>query len=335
MGNLTVIGCGKVLVFYVDDVSLEYSQIISAVLLIIVNVPSSLLATIGNAVVIWTLTKSKVLKGPTYIITGALSVLDFLVGIFLQPMFIAAVGSPVLKTKNVCGFYYWGFALWAPVLAVGSMTILALIALERFIAVTFYLSYTRLVTHSRAVIALATVLLMNLGISILSYLDKKGPVYFTIISAVTGISYTVMITCYCSIYFVSKARKSEVLDRASLEITKTIALASLVCGFCWLPFSIAMPLVSMTTDPTDPKAVLKQMFVYEWLVTLLLGNSALNFAVYYWRNTTMRNEIRQQVKTLLSCCFNSSSWTDDNCSRRQRNDTSIHKSCSTSLSSSV
>ena len=100
------VGCGKVLVFHVDDESLEYSQFISVVLLLIVNIPSNLLATFANAVVIWTLTTSKVLKGPINIIAGALSVLDFLIGMFLQSMFIAAVGSPVLKTKNICGFYY-------------------------------------------------------------------------------------------------------------------------------------------------------------------------------------------------------------------------------------
>ena len=322
MPNFSVTSCGKVLVFHVKDAGLEYTQLVSTILLIIVNIPSGLLATIGNALVIWTFLKSKVLKGPTYIITGTLSVLDFLVGIFLQPLFIAGVGEPVLKTKNVCAFYYWGFALWAPVFAVGSMTILALIAVDRFIAVIFYLSYTRYVTRFRAVVGIATVLLINLSISVLSYLDQKGPIYFTIISTVTGISYTIMTTCYCSIYYFLKTHGSEVLNRASLEITKTIASASLVCGFCWLPFSIAIPLVSRTTNTNDPKSVLKKMLIYEWLVTLMLGNSALNFAIYYWRNTTMRQEIQLHGKALLGCCFSSCSSAEDSLSGRRRSSTS-------------
>ena len=335
MGNFTIVGCGKVLVFHIKDASLGYSQFISSILLITVNIPSSLLATIGNALVIWTFIKSKVLKGPTYVITGALSVLDFLVGIFLQPMFIAAVGLPVLGTKNVCGFYYWGFALWAPVMAVGSITILALIALDRFIAVRFYLSYSRYVTRFRAAVGVAAVLLMNLSISVISYLDKKGPIYFSVISTVTGISYAIMIGCYCSIYFILKERGSEVriLSRASLEITKTIALASLVCGFCWLPFSIAMPLVSNTTNPKDSKSVLKKMLIYEWLVTLLLGNSALNFAIYYWRNPTMRREIRLQVYELLGCCSSFCTSTEDEYSESQQNNSTSDMKISAEKSS--
>ena len=305
MANFTIIGCGKVLVFQVKDASLEYYQVISAVFLIMVNIPTCLLATIGNAIVFWTLIKSKVLKGPTYIITGALSVLDFLVGILLQPMFIAGVGLPVLKTKNVCGFYYWGFALLVPVLSVGSMTILALIAIERFIAVKFSLKYTTYVTRFRAIVAITIVLLINLSISVLSYQDKKGPAYFTVISTITGLSYAIMIACYFSIYFMLKAHEREYPNKASLEITKTIALASLVCGLCWLPFSIAMPLVSRTTDPTDPKSVLKKMFIYEWLATLLLANSALNVGVYCWRNTALRREIVLQAKAIYRryLCF--------------------------------
>ena len=303
MANFTVIGCGKVLVFHVENKSLEHSEIISAILLIIVNIPSGLFATVGNALVIWTLIKSKVLKGPTYIFTGALSVLDFLVGIFLQPMFIAAVGFPVLGTKHVCGFYYWGFALWAPVLSVGSMTILALIAVDRFIAVKCYLSYGTFMTRFRASAAVAVVLFVNLSISVLSYLDKKGPLYFSVISTITGLSYAIMIVCYCIIYSSLKARGSKFLSKASLEITKTIALASLVCGLCWLPFSIAMPLVARTTDATDPKSVLKKMFIYEWLVILLLANSALNVGIYCWRNTTMRREIRFQVYAIYNQCL--------------------------------
>ena len=306
MRNFSAISCTEVLVFHVKVTELEDSQQISTLLLIIVNSLSGLVATVGNGLVIWTLIKSTALRAPTYVITGALSILDFLVGIVLQPLWIATVGLPVLKTKNVCEIFYWGFAFWVPVLSsIGALSILTLIAVDRFIAVVFYLHYNRLVNRGHTAVAVAIVLLMNLCISVATYLDKKSTLHFTIISGITWVSYTVMIACYFSIYIALKikARNNEFINRASLEITKTIALASLVCGVCWLPFSIAMPLVISTTDPDDAKSVLKRMYVYEWFVTLLLSNSALNFGIYYWRNRTMRQEIRLQVRNMFACCF--------------------------------
>ena len=304
MHNFTLVSCGTAQIFEVKVTELEYGQQISALFLIMLNALSGLVASAGNGLVIWTLMKSRVLRGPIYVILGTLSVLDFLVGIFLQPIWIATIGIPVLKSKTVCGFFYWGFALWVPVLSsIGALTILTLIALERFIAVVFYLAYNTLVTRSHAAIAVAAVLIFNLCVSVITYLDSKGTLYFTVISSITGICYTVIISCYFSIYIALKARKSLLVNRTSVEITKTIALASLVCGFCWLPFNIAMPLVTRTTDVTDPNSVLKTTFIYEWLGSILLGNSALNFGVYYWRNTTMRREIQFHAKRIFACCL--------------------------------
>ena len=302
MSNFTVIGCGSAVIFQVKDAGLSRGQKISATLLIIVNTITCLVAVTGNGLVISTLIKSKALKGPTYIITGTLSVLDFLVGAILQPMWIAAVGLPVLNTKNVCGFFYWGFALLVPVLSsIGALTVLTLIAIDRLIAVVFHLQYADLVTNRRAAFSVGIVLVFNFIISVTTYLDGKGTVYFMVISIITWVSYSIMLICYCTILVTVWVRGKEFVSNTSMAVTKTIGLASVVCGLCWLPFNVAFPHVLATTNPVDPKSLLRKMYVYEWLGTLLLGNSSLNFAIYYWRNKALRLEIQVQAKKIWNC----------------------------------
>ena len=299
MTNFTVTECGSVLIFVVEGAGLEKGQKISATLLIVLNIVTSLCATIGNGLVIFTLIRSKHLKGPTYVLMGTLSVLDFLVGTVLQPMWIAAVGTPVLKTTNVCGFFYWGFALLVPVLSsTGALSVLTLIALDRFISFVFQPKYSRLVTNRRAACSVGIVLLANMIISVTTYLDGKGTIYFIVTSVITWLSYSVMVICYCSILVVLWIRGRGFVTDPSMEITKTIALASFVCGLCWLPFNIAVPYVLNATNRRDPKSLLRQMYVYEWLGSMLLGNSSLNFGIYYWRNRAIRREIQSQAKMI-------------------------------------
>ena len=61
---------------------------------------------------------------------------------------IGAVTLPVLNTKNVCEFFYWGFAVLVPVLSSsGVLTVLTLIAVNRFIAAVFHLKGSIIYYH--------------------------------------------------------------------------------------------------------------------------------------------------------------------------------------------
>ena len=288
-------GCGKVAILFVHSAKHGYGQKVATISLIIVNAVTAFIAVFGNALFLYTVKNSKVLRGPTYILTGTLSLLDFFVGIILQPLFILAIGWQFFRTENVCD-YYWVFSILAPIFACGSMTILTLIGIDRFVAVVFNLSYRSVVTKNRAISGVVIATVINITCGILAYLDNKGPIYFTTVSAVTGVSYVLMILCYGTIGLVLKLRKSILIASATMEITKAIALASVVCGLCWLPFIIILPFVSNAINPKDAESLLTTMYVYQWLSSLLMVNSALNFGIYVWRSQIIRREILLQLK---------------------------------------
>ena len=298
---IPITGCGKVAIFFVHSAKYEYGQKVATIALMTINAATALIAIFGNALFLYTVKNSKVLRGPTYILTGALSFLDFFVGIVLQPLFILSIGWQFFRMQNVCN-YYWVFSILAPVFACGSMTILSLIGIDRFVAVIFPISYRTVVNKSRAIAGIVIATGINVTCGILAYLDHKGPIYFTTVSAVTGVSYILMILCYGTIGLVLKLRRGIFIARATMEITKTIALASVVCGLCWLPFIIILPFVSNAINPKDAESLLTTMYVYQWLSSFLMVNSALNFGIYLRRNQIIRREIFLQLRKMCRKC---------------------------------
>ena len=206
MDLIPITGCGKVAIFYVHSAEYEGGEKISTILLLIINALSALIAIFGNALFLFTLKNSRVLRGPTYILTGTLSLLDFLVGLIIQPLFMLAIGWPFFKTENVCR-YYWAMSVIVPVMASGSMTLLTMIAIDRFVAVVFNLSYRHIVTKRHAITGICFATAVNIGCGILAYVNKKGPIHFWTISAWNGINYSVTLLCYGAILLVLKLKR--------------------------------------------------------------------------------------------------------------------------------
>ena len=293
--NFTLIICDQGSVLYVNVPDQEYSQKVHSIFLVLINIISSLFATVGNGLVIMAIIRSKLLRGPAFIFTGTLCILDFLVGIILQPLYIIRVGYPIFKTENACEVYTWGALILVHVLAKNSLTILSVIAVERFCAVLFPLRYKVIITNFRAAVTVGFVVSISLVNDIVLKFTAHTSTYRTVQSASLGLCYFIMITCYVSIIICMKMKKGQFLNRASVEITRTLASATLVCGICWLPFIISFPLVAKLRSQADPNAFVKILLIFSWTTTLSLANSALNVGIYYFKSTTMRNETRKQI----------------------------------------
>ena len=298
--NFTLIKCGPHFLLRVIYPPLEYGQNISTLFLIIINVLSSCVATLGNGLVLMTLKNSKVLKGPTYTLTATLSTLDFLVGVLLQPIFTSIVGAPIFKTTNLCFIFNWVFRRLAPVLASNSLAVLTLIALERLCAVIFPYNYKRVITNFRAALAVGLVILFNFVSDIILKVIGQVQIQRSITTTLRAFDYFIMLTSYISIIIALKTRKRQHGNKCSIEITKTLALASFVCGFCWLPFIISLPFVKRLSKSQDPGDLVKVINILWWTITLYLGNSAANIAVYCYQNTVMRREMKLQAKGIYA-----------------------------------
>ena len=298
--NFTLILCDQGTVLYVNATDQVYNQKVHSIVLVLINIISSLVATVGNGLVIIAIVRSKLLKGPAFIFAGTLCALDFLVGIILQPLYIIRAGYPIFKTGNACAMYTWGFVTLAYVLAKNSLTILSVIAVERFCAVLFPIRYKILVTNFRAAVTVAFVLFISLLNDVVLRFTLQTATYRALQSSSLGLCYLIMITCYLSIIINMKIKRAQFLNKASVEITRTLALATFVCGICWLPFIISFPVVAKLHNPADPNAFVKISHIFTWTTTLTLANSAINVGVYCYKSTTMRSEIWLQISIIYS-----------------------------------
>ena len=299
--NVTSIRCGPYgILIEVTFAPMEHGQKINAILLIIVNILSSFIAVVGNGLVLITIRNSTELKGPIYTLTAALCTLDFLVGAFLQPIFVSISGARIFKTTNLCGLYVWGYSILAPVLAKNSLAVLTLIALERFCAVIFPFKYKRIITKFRAALALGFVLSFNFVNDVVFRIAGQVRIYRFITSTVLALNYLIMFISYVSIVIALKTSNGQLANRASIEITKTVALASCLCGLCWLPFILCIPFIRNLNKSSHPNSLVKVIYIGSWTATLYQVNSAANIAVYCYRNTVLRREIKLQAKGILS-----------------------------------
>ena len=294
--NFTLTSCGEGIFIEVYAPNLRYDQNLNAMMLVIINIPSCFIAAIGNGLLLVTILKSRVIKGPTYILIGVLSTLDLMVGIVAQPIFTAIAGYPIFEPKYVCDIYFWEFSILAPVFAKNSLTILALIAFDRFCAVIIPLKYKIIITNFRVAVAVGVAMFFNVISDALVTIKFDISVYRTIMSLTLDFDYCIMVVCFVAIVIHLRARNGEFVNRASVEITKTLALASLACGLSWLPFIFSFPLMAKIYDSRDANFFVKMMFINLWSVTLTLTNSAINVFIYCSRNTILRNEMKLQLR---------------------------------------
>ena len=77
-----------------------------------------------------------------------------------------------------------------------------------------------------------------------------------------------------------KDRHQVLRNRASSDITKTLGVASLIGGLCWLPFIFFFPMIQNLYSIKDPDSLVEVMNFNWWAATLVLTNSAIMLLVY-------------------------------------------------------
>ena len=300
VSNFTLLNCnqdGIRRIFYIEDPELKSIQIINAVFLLVVNIPSGLIAAFGNGLVLLTIINSKALKGPTYILTATLSILDFLVGLLVQGIFLGSAAYPIFKNKTACSIWVWVYLNLAQVLTRNSLSVLALISVERLCAVAFALKYRSLVTKFRTCVAIGCVLSFNIFKDVIGkFIGIPTKISTVLLSLGLAVDFGVMIICYVVIGIILKLKKGQFANKAATEITKTLLMASVACGFCWIPFILSMVLFKRT-NPTNP---IDLIYIRSWMNTLVMVNSAFNVALYNHRNTVMRREIKLQAERIIA-----------------------------------
>ena len=120
----------------------------------ILNTPLMLLSIIGNALVLVAILRTPSIRSPSVIFLCNLAVSDLLVGLVVQPVYVAAeiaiTVRALLQAAKLMGFAGFGV----------SLTTMTAITVDRFLALHYHLQYPNFMTTSRAIYTIITIWLI-------------------------------------------------------------------------------------------------------------------------------------------------------------------------------
>jgi len=275
------------------------------IIILSVNVPLSIIAVLGNVLIIVALQKPlSSLHPASKLLFGCLACTDLCVGLIVQPLLAIFLMSPHLS--KVCYDTQIALSTLGVVFNGVSLMTLSAISVDRLLVLLLGLRYREVVTLSRVRVLVATFWLVNIAMALIMFFYVR--IATSLASIVLALCTVTSTFCYTKIYIALRHHQSAVQDQRqqngggnALNIAryrKTVSSAlwlQLTLLACYLPHGILLSVLAIFGSVTPAIAL-------NWAVTLslLYFNSSLNPFLYCWK---MR-EVRQAVKnTVRQWCF--------------------------------
>ena len=259
-----------------------------------------LLSIIGNALVLVAILRTPSIRSPSVIFLCNLDVADLLVGLVVQPAYIAEqivrTVSALPKAVRAMGFAGCSVSLWT----------MTAITVDRFLALHYHLQYPNLMTTSRAIYTIVTIW-CNITLFSFSIFWSPSIYYFLAAFCITS-CLLVNLVCFIKIHRIVRRHQLQIhiqqqavensIDtnnhhiRQSTRSAKNIFIYFLAMILCYSPFSIAVIISGFIG--VDLKVIPTFSF------TVVLMNSSITPFLYCWRMTELREAVFKAAR-LFSC----------------------------------
>ena len=282
-----------------NQIRLDTVIIINCVL----NAPSLLISVMGNLLVFVSILRTPSLRSPSITLLCSLAASDFLVGIIVQPLYIASElikNSSLKQTMDAMAFALCGVSLLT----------MTTISLDRFLALHYHMRYPNLMTTNRAAYASATLWFTSFFLGFLTVWKMKA-YHFTVL-IIIAICVLVSTVCYIQIYGIVRQHQSHIhvqqqavetnttgnhQIRDNLNVNRSAKSAKntfiyyVVMILCYTPVFISMSILVMSHD----------LWTNAWTLaeTAALMNSSINPFLYCWRLRELRRAVLNTVRQML------------------------------------
>ena len=256
-----------------------------AILIVIINILAFPVTTVLNALVMMAVkVKARLRVHKSNILLAALASTDFVVGLIVQPVFIAtAIITLLNETSGVLCALQVITRLLTSCVSVASLIHLSLISGERFLAMKYPFSYTKHVTAFRVLIASSLGWLISVMLHILvgfvrprSKFSSFSPVNGSLI----GLMISFIVFCHVKVYretgrhkkqlaaqqVTQEAREQFERDKKALKLTSIIVC---VLMLCYIPFLVSRFVLSKYRGE-----------IFYFFPSLMLLNSLFNPIIY-------------------------------------------------------
>ena len=272
----------------------------------------SLVATLGNLLVIRALLKVSTIPANVRKMFISLDFSDLAVG--LLPQLIHAIIFAVVwkmasrggNLAHLCPTVLHVLNYFMYLLVAASFLNVIFIAFDRLFAVSLHLRYQELVTPRRITIVLVSVWIISCVLAFLFIFFPNEMEMVAVVITVTG--YILTSVVYVRIYKVVKYHQNQIYSQNQLQNAQTreahkqrksaynSLFVSVVFIACYFPFFSCT--ILYMTNTTEISFIVAQ-FASEFLVFL---NSSLNPLVYCWRYREIRQIVKNTAKKII--CMN-------------------------------
>ena len=265
----------------------------------LLNVPLMLISIFGNTMVLAAVLKTPSLRSPSIILLCGLAVSDLVVGLIVQPIYIAKELTSVYflrRLTRILGVAFCGI----------SFATMSAISVDRFLALQYHMTYNSLVTSSRAKYTLILIWLINF--LLFSCVNAWYiPEHFYLAFVLVGVYIIASTISYISIYRVVRCHQADIYaQKQAVEYPSTpntynivILTRTAVNTFvfyistilCYLPWFIYRLFYSDIFLINASEA-------WVFTATLVFANSAINPFLYCWRLRELRKAVRKILRKI-------------------------------------
>ena len=275
----------------------------------VLNFVFSLVATLGNLLVIRALMKNSTIPATVKKLFLSLAFSDLAVGLCSQLMtaIISAVMLKMASSEDDLAFFCPTVLIvllyFQYLLAFASFLNVIVIAFDRLLAVSLHLRYQELVTPIRVTMVLVSLWLTSCVSAFLVIFLLKGIAMAAAVISVIG--YVLTTAAYVRIYKVVRYHQNQIYSQNQLQNAQareahkqrksaySSLFVSVVFLACHLPF---LPSTMLYWTNTSEISFLVAYFASIFLIYL---NSSLNPFVYCWRYPEIRQRVKSKVKQIF------------------------------------
>ena len=295
--------------------------LIVSVTTIVINAVFTIIAMLGNALVIISIWRTPSLHSPSNVLICSLSVSDFLVGFVSQPSIV------IRNTAQILGYFdtycktFVFHIISSAVFATASLVTLTVMSVDRYLALRLHMRYNSVVTVQKiaAVVLGYWIFIIILTSLMWIYIRNIGSVIF--IPAYSLPCILICCWCYWKIFQIIRRHRRQIRrdqihvisgtnsanhypDMARYRRTANSLLYIIgALALCYLPLAL---IVLISLHSGHGKRDMELATAIQISVTVLLLNSSLNPLIYFWRITELRLAARkslEDIKGYVVKCF--------------------------------
>ncbi|XP_078344255.1 melanocortin receptor 4-like [Oculina patagonica] len=259
----------------------------------VLNVPLMLISIIGNTLVLAAILRTPSLRSPSITLLCSLAVSDLLVGIVVQPVYVANLrmeNGSLFQVLTIMVFSVCGASLFA----------ITAISVDRFLALHYHMRYPNLMTTHRALYASATLWFICFLLSLISIWSMSF--YFIFIAVIIVICIFISTVCYVKIFRIVRLHQIQIhsqqqaveSNRDMMQSKKTAIntfIYYIVMILCYTPAFIGITISLISPNRWSSAWILAE--------TLAFMNSSINPFLYCWRFRELRTAVVKTAKQML------------------------------------